>query len=124
MWFWGSEVSAVQVKPEIIRGFGKWSDNLAELNQHYHNLGNRLHFYIDSMGSDPCGRLFNAEPLIDFAIETRITECTIDYIYRQYSFHLIAKYGEQFDNEAENERLTIDEFVLIPENKLVFRDKI
>jgi len=80
--------------------FGKWSSQLDYIDDNFNKLATRLIKFVKEIGQDPYNRFFNVEPLLDFAIDTNITDKDINYIYRHYVYNLIAKY-EVIDIEKE-----------------------
>ena len=49
----------------------------------------------EEVGPDPYDRHFFVEPIMNFAITHKITDQDIDYIYRYYVYHLIAKHEKR-----------------------------
>ena len=72
--------------------FGKWKRLLFYLDDNYDHLVSKLIGLAREVGPDPCGRCFDAEPLVDFAVSTGKWYGSADYIYRQYTYHLIRKF--------------------------------
>lgn len=82
--------------------FGKYKHILDIINFNNNNIINKIIQLAMDIGPDPCGRYFNVEKLISFAIEQKITQMDIDYIYRYYVYNIMAKV----------EGLSIDEIAL------------
>lgn len=95
--------------------FGKWEPHQKLLNQRYHKLVDKIVKFAHEAGPDPCKRQFAAEPLIDFVIFTGITDKSVDYMYRHYVYHKLAKMYQLDVDKLELDDL-YTEFALFPEN--------
>lgn len=91
--------------------FGKWERLLFYMDENYDNLISKLIQFAREAGPDPCGRHFDAEPLVDFAVTSECWRGSADYIYQKYTYHLIRQHEDVDDID-----LLLAEFFLLPEN--------
>lgn len=97
--------------------FGKWLGKESRLNRKYNNFIDRLCEFFLKSGADRYNRFFLAEPIIDFAIDKGIAECSIDYIYRMYVYHKLNEY-EYLDIENAYLEDLFNEFIVIDEKDI------
>ena len=95
--------------------FGKWEPHKKMLNKRYHHLIDKIVQFAKEAGPDPYHRQFAAEPLIDFVIIQRITDKSIDYMYRHFVYNKLAKIYQLNIDKLELDDL-YTEFALFPEN--------
>jgi len=94
---------------------GKWQGQEGFLNKEYNDICVRLIQFILESGIDEYNRNFLAEPIINFAIENNITECSIVYIYRHYVYSKLSEY-EYLDIENAYLEDLMQEFIILENN--------
>lgn len=92
--------------------FGKWDSQLDYIDYNYHEIITKLIRFAQEAGKDKYDRYFNAECLLDFAITSKITDKSADYIYRHYVYHLLSMH-EEIDIDEEEMKNVINEFEYI-----------
>ena len=71
--------------------FGKYNHMLGWIDIRYNNVATRMIEFAKEAGPDKYNRIYNFEPVLEFAITDKMTGKSIDYIYRHYVYHLLSQ---------------------------------
>jgi len=96
---------------------GRWKGKEPYLNYTYNDFIKRLVKFVLSDGEDRYQRCFLAEPVINFALDRDIANCSIHYIYRHYVYNKLSEY-EPLDVESAYIDDLLAEFVVISEKDI------
>ena len=90
--------------------FGNWNYKLYYLDLVYNSLASRIIQFAREAGEDPYDRHFDAEPLVDFAVNAGLTDRSVDCIYRHYVYHILGRH-ETIDVDREELEYYYREFL-------------
>lgn len=68
----------------------------------YNGICDKIQQFAEETGADPYNRVFDAEPLIDFAIEFDLTSLSIDEIYKRYVYYKLDRFDPILTTETLN----------------------
>ena len=63
--------------------FGAYKIIEVILDHEFHDICKKIRNMVSEIGKDPCGRRINAQEIVFFAIDNKITNLDIDQIYRK-----------------------------------------
>jgi hypothetical protein len=77
--------------------FGCYQNSICIIDFLYDNICERILSFAKEIEKDRYDRIFNAEPLLTFAINREIYNYSIEYIYRHFVYDKLRQHGEYSD---------------------------
>jgi hypothetical protein len=77
--------------------FGCFDNFKYVMNWFYDDICSKIEKLAVEIGPDRYGRTFNAQPLLEFAIDKNITDRSINYIYRHFVYDKLIQNGINCD---------------------------